>query len=93
MSGIALRRPYPILDREGLDRIHAKALEGLERIGVKVGTARGRAALRAAGAMVDDATQVVRIPEGLVREAIGRTPVRVYFERGGQLGIADFYVQ
>ncbi|OGS59936.1 MAG: hypothetical protein A3K59_08185 [Euryarchaeota archaeon RBG_19FT_COMBO_69_17] len=77
MSGIALRRPYPILDREGLDRIHAKALEGLERIGVKVGTARGRAALRAAGAMVDDATQVVRISEGLVREAIGRTPVRV----------------
>jgi len=27
------------------------------------------------------------------RGAAGRTPVRVYFERGGQLGIADFYVQ
>lgn len=27
------------------------------------------------------------------RAAAGRTPVRVYFERGGQLGIADFYVQ
>ncbi|MBI2536297.1 MAG: hypothetical protein HYW06_04880, partial [Gemmatimonadetes bacterium] len=27
------------------------------------------------------------------RAAAGRTPVRVYFERGGQLGVADFYVQ
>ena len=27
------------------------------------------------------------------RAAAGRTPVRVYFERGGQVGIADFYVQ
>ena len=27
------------------------------------------------------------------RAAAGRTPVRVYVERGGQLGVADFYVQ
>jgi serine protease Do len=27
------------------------------------------------------------------RAAAGRTPVRVYFERGGQMGFADFYVQ
>ncbi len=27
------------------------------------------------------------------REAAGRTPVRVYFERGGQLGYTDFYVR
>jgi serine protease Do len=27
------------------------------------------------------------------RVAAGRTPVRVYFERGGQVGYADFYVQ
>ena len=27
------------------------------------------------------------------RAAAGRTPVRVVFERGGQLGFADFYVQ
>jgi len=27
------------------------------------------------------------------RTAAGRTPVRVYFERGGQMGFADFYVQ
>ncbi len=27
------------------------------------------------------------------RLAAGRTPVRVYFERGGQIGFADFYVQ
>ncbi len=27
------------------------------------------------------------------RLAAGRTPVRVYFERDGQVGFADFYVQ
>jgi serine protease Do len=27
------------------------------------------------------------------RAAAGRTPVRVYFERDGQMGFADFYVQ
>ena len=27
------------------------------------------------------------------RDAAGRTPVRVYFERGGQLGYTDFYVR
>jgi serine protease Do len=27
------------------------------------------------------------------RDAAGRTPVRVYFERGGQLGYSDFYVR
>jgi serine protease Do len=27
------------------------------------------------------------------RNAAGRTPVRVYFERGGQLGYSDFYVR
>jgi len=29
----------------------------------------------------------------VLANAAGRTPVRVYFERGGQLGFADFYVQ
>ncbi len=27
------------------------------------------------------------------RAGAGRTPVRVYFERDGQMGFADFYVQ
>lgn len=77
MSGISIRRPYPVLDRPGIDRIHASALAGLERIGVKIGTARGRMMLREAGATVDESTQVAKIPGHLVEEAIDKTSKRI----------------
>lgn len=73
MSGIAIRRPYPVLSRDDLGRIHRGALLELEKIGVRVGTAKGRNLLAGAGAKVDEATQVVRIPSSLVEEAIDRT--------------------
>ncbi len=73
MSGIAIRRPYPVLSRDDLGRLHRGALLELEKIGVRVGTARGRKLLRDAGAKVDEATQIVRIPSSLVEEAIDRT--------------------
>ena len=73
MSGISIRRPYPVLAREDVDRIHAAALRELERIGVKVGTAKGRRLLAEAGAQMDERTQVARIPQALVQEALTRT--------------------
>ncbi len=73
MSGIPIRRPYPVLSRDDIGRIQQGALVELERIGVKVGTSRGRSALREAGAVVDDRTQVARIPAALVEEAVERT--------------------
>ena len=73
MSGISIRRPYPVLGKDDIGRIHAGALGELDRIGVKVGTSKGRRLLAEAGAEVDEATQVVRIPEALVEEALGRT--------------------
>ena len=73
MSGISIRRPYPVLAKEDIGRIHAGALRELERIGVKVGTAQGRRLLAEAGAQVDESTQVARIPATLVEEALRRT--------------------
>ncbi len=72
MSGIAIRRPYPVLSKGDIGRVHQGALIELERIGVKVGTARGRTLLHDAGASVDEHTRVARIPSSLVNEAIGR---------------------
>ncbi len=77
MSGIPIRRPYPVLSKDDVDRIHQAALSELERVGVKIGTARGRRLLASGGAKVDDATQVVKIPSELVEEAIARTAKRI----------------
>lgn len=77
MSGISVRRPYPVLTKGDIDAIHAGALRELERVGVKVGTAKGRKLLAEAGARVDERTQVVRIPASLVKEALRRTSKRV----------------
>ena len=77
MSGLAIRRPYPVLSRDDVGRVHAAALEGLERVGVRVGTAAGRRLLDDAGAQVDEATQVAKIPGSLVEEILARPRVPV----------------
>ncbi len=73
MSGISIRRPYPVLARDDIGRIHEGALQELERVGVKVGTAKGRRLLLDAGASVNETTQVVRIPSAVVEEALAKT--------------------
>lgn len=73
MSGLTIRRPYPVLAKDDVGRIHQAALRELERVGVKVGTGKGRALLAEAGAHVDEGTQVVRVPSHLVEEALDRT--------------------
>ncbi len=77
MSGIAIRRPYPVLSKEDVGRIHQAALLELEKVGVKIGTARGRRLLAEAGAHVDEATHVARIPTSLVEDALNRTAKRI----------------
>ncbi len=73
MSGIPIRRPYPVLSKDDIGRIHAAALNELERVGVRVGTATGRRLLEDAGANVNEASQVARIPASLIEESIDRT--------------------
>ena len=77
MSGIPIRRPYPVLSNQDVARIRAAAIEGLERIGVKVGTAQGRQLLRRAGAAVDERTENVNIPRSLTEEMLRKPPVHV----------------
>jgi trimethylamine--corrinoid protein Co-methyltransferase len=73
MSGLAIRRPYPVLENDDVERIQSAALEGLQRIGIRIGTARGRGLLKDAGAEVDEGSHIARIPASLVGEAVGKT--------------------
>ncbi len=77
MSGISIRRPYPVLSKEDVGRVHAAALRELERVGVRVGTKKGRRLLEAAGARVDESSQVARIPSAVVEEALERAAKRI----------------
>lgn len=68
---------YEPLDEDGLRRVVDGALHVLAETGAIVATATGREALRKAGASVDDETQVVRFPRGLLEDAIARAPSAV----------------
>ncbi len=89
MSGISIRRPYPVLSRDDVARIRDAAIAGLDRIGVKVGTAQGRKVLKKAGAAVDERTEVVKIPRSLTEEMLGRPPVHVTLYARDPLRTAD----
>ncbi len=89
MSGIAIRRPYPVLSNDDLGRIHASALEGLERIGVRIGTARGRELLSRAGATVDGTDHTAKVPASLVEEALRRTAKHIVLAARSRAQDAD----
>ncbi len=77
MSGISIRRPYPVLSKDDVGRVHAAALRELERVGVRVGTKKGRRLLEAAGARVDESSHVARIPSTVVEEALDGAAKRI----------------
>jgi len=64
-------RPFSEAD---VRRIHQAVVTLLEKGGVKVFTERGRDYLRRAGAVVDEASSVVRIPRSLLEDAVASAP-------------------
>jgi trimethylamine--corrinoid protein Co-methyltransferase len=63
-----------ILSRSELDKIHGATMEVLRRLGVKVYAPEALRLFEQAGADVDRATMMVKIPEGLVKETIRKAP-------------------
>lgn len=63
-----------VLSKEEIETIHAASMEVLQTVGIKVDYSVARELFKKAGAAVDEATQAVRIPEALVRQAIGSAP-------------------
>ena len=62
------------LSKENEDAIHLESVRILHEIGVKVTSDSVVRMLRDAGASVDSKTQIVKIPESLVKEALGKAP-------------------
>ena len=65
---------FEVLSPAEVEQIDAASMNILESVGIRVDLKRARDAFGEAGARVDEAARSVRIPEELVRRAIGRAP-------------------
>ncbi|MGL6223285.1 MAG: trimethylamine methyltransferase family protein [Steroidobacteraceae bacterium] len=66
--------PLEILTAEQVERILGAAFRVLEEAGLEIRSAPARALMRAAGAIVDDDTQIVRIGRDLVEAQLALAP-------------------
>lgn len=62
------------LSREQEDAVHAESVRILEEVGIKVTSAGVLAMLKAQGASVDERSQVVKVTEAMVVEALSKAP-------------------
>ncbi len=72
-----LRNPFTpvrVFSDDQVESIHTAALGVLERQGMRIMSARGRAVLDAAGAAVDETTHMVRLDRNLVTAALETLP-------------------
>ena len=67
-------QPVRLFSDDHIESMHTAALGLLERQGMRVLSARGRALLAAAGASVDEPSQMVRLDTGLVAQALASVP-------------------
>lgn len=65
---------FEVLSPEEVERIHEASLDLLAEVGIRVDYPIARDIFRRAGAAVDDARQVVRIPPDLVMRAVASAP-------------------
>lgn len=68
--------PLEILSADQLEAIHLTSLRILEEIGIELMSPAARAAMRAVGAAVDEATGTVRLDRAVVERALATTPER-----------------
>src|SRR5580658_1903740 len=66
--------PVRLFSDDHVESMHLAALGMLERQGMRVLSARGREVLKAAGASVDESSQMVRLDPALVNAALGSVP-------------------
>lgn len=65
---------FSMLSRDEQDRVHRAALSVLDRVGLRIHHDPLRDALLAAGAPPGESSDAVRIPAGLVRDALAAVP-------------------
>src|SRR6476660_9150880 len=69
--------PTRIFSDDQVESIHLTALGMLERQGMRILSPRGRTALAAAGARVDESTQMVYVDSAMVTQALQTVPSEV----------------
>jgi len=73
-----------LLSDELIERVLAEAFQILMKPGIKVQSSRARQLLAEAGALVDEDSEVVRIPEDLARKALETVPREFWlYDRDG----------
>ncbi len=65
---------FEVLSQEEVERIHNASMEILSEVGIQVNYKTAREVYREAGAEIDEQTNAVKIPEGLVRWAVEQAP-------------------
>jgi trimethylamine--corrinoid protein Co-methyltransferase len=70
---------FEVMEAKSAEAVHLKSLYLLEKMGIKVVSDEGRRLLKEAGAEVDEATKICKIPSYLVEESMRRCkrPVRM----------------
>src|SRR5512135_2895202 len=66
--------PVRAFGDDQVERMHEAALGVLETLGMRVLLPEARARYRAAGAKVDEDSQIVRLDRGLVMESLAKAP-------------------
>ena len=77
-----MRTRIEVLSPDERAQLHERSLHVLEKVGVRVDSDEGRRILRDTGALVDDATRIVRFPPALVDELLALAPRQ--FSLGGR---------
>jgi len=73
------RPKMSFLSEAELEAVHRGSVEILEKTGISVGSKKALGILKKAGAMIDDESELARIPESLVEEALKRAPRRIKY--------------
>jgi trimethylamine--corrinoid protein Co-methyltransferase len=81
---------FHYLSPEELNQMQAATLQIMEEVGVKFPSEKALGIFADHGAQVDRETQIVKIPAGLVFEALGKAPR--YFNVGGRSPECDFHL-
>jgi trimethylamine--corrinoid protein Co-methyltransferase len=69
-----MRALLQVLAADEQAQVHERSLRILDKVGVRVDTAKGRQILKGAGALVDDGTKIVYFPRDLVEQSLKLTP-------------------
>ena len=82
-----LRNPFTpatVFSEDRVEAIHGAALDVLENLGMKILLPEARTRFRAAGALVDDESEIVRIGREIIAEAIATAPRSIPVRAGSR---------